>query len=130
MREKGKTLFNYIQITSCMVSNKDQQRMVEQVWIDHLMPTLNSYRAYRTKEDRQQQHKEFEETHVEHRKQYQYVYHEIHKQYRKVYQETRKNIQTCICGSNYNFGHLADRKRHYKSKKHISHVQLIWAKLK
>ena len=37
---------NYVQIASCMVANRDEQRIFEQHWIDTLRPTLNQKRAY------------------------------------------------------------------------------------
>ena len=46
MREKGANNFEYCMLGSCMVSNKDEQRMFEQTYIDRLKPTLNSMPAY------------------------------------------------------------------------------------
>jgi len=46
MREKGITNFQYVQLASCMVKNKDEQRAFEQRCIDKLSPKLNSIRAF------------------------------------------------------------------------------------
>ena len=45
MREKGYD-FKYCQLVVCLVSNGDEQRMLEQQWIDKLKPPLNMNRAY------------------------------------------------------------------------------------
>lgn len=44
--------FNYVMLESCIVNNTDEQRMREQEWIDKLQPSLNTYRAYTSIEDR------------------------------------------------------------------------------
>ena len=51
MREKGVNNFEYCMLGSCMVSNKDEQRMFEQSYMNRLKPTLNMYRAYTSEED-------------------------------------------------------------------------------
>ena len=54
MREKGVNNFEYCMLGSCMVSDKDQQRMFEQSYIDRLKPTLNMRSAYIHEDDRKQ----------------------------------------------------------------------------
>jgi hypothetical protein len=72
MREKGVSHFRYCLLGSCMVRNKDQQRLYEQTWIDRLQPTLNMCRAYRTEEQNKQQRKEYKQRpdHKQQRKEY------------------------------------------------------------
>ncbi len=55
MREKGYD-FQYIQLASCMVSNRDEQLAFEQQYIDQLKPTLNTQRAHGFDIDRYQQY--------------------------------------------------------------------------
>ncbi len=50
--------------------------------------------------------------------------------YDKSYWENKKNIRTCICGSEYNYGKTSNRNSHYRSQKHQKHVALIFAKLR
>ena len=42
--------FNYVMLESCMVNSTDEQRMMEQEWIDELKPSLNTNMAYRSKD--------------------------------------------------------------------------------
>ena len=58
MREKGDTNFQHCLLGTCMVRNKDEQRLYEQTWIDRLNPTLNSIRAYISEEHKKENHKE------------------------------------------------------------------------
>jgi hypothetical protein len=60
MREKGYD-FKYCLIASCMVSNKDEQRLFEQQWIDKLNPTLNDRRAHTTIEQVKQRQKAYKQ---------------------------------------------------------------------
>jgi hypothetical protein len=48
----------------------------------------------------------------------------------KQYKQTRKQIETCICGRQYNYGDTANRNRHYKSQTHIAHVNMIYDRLR
>jgi hypothetical protein len=59
MREKGINTFQYVLLGTCMVRNKDEQRMYEQQWIDQLNPSLNKNRAYITEEENKQKIKEY-----------------------------------------------------------------------
>jgi hypothetical protein len=43
--------------------------------------------------------------------------------------QDRKNMQTCICGTMYNYGNKRDRNRHYRSEKHSNFVRKIIEKL-
>ena len=61
MIEKGVNNFEYCMLGSCMVSNKDEQRMFEQSYIDRLKPILNMYRAYSTEDDYKQKKKEYKQ---------------------------------------------------------------------
>jgi hypothetical protein len=51
MREKGINAFKYVLVDSKMVTCSDEQRKFEQKYMAELKPTLNSYRAFRTRED-------------------------------------------------------------------------------
>ncbi len=50
MREKGINEFKYVQIAWANVSSKEEQRQIEQTYIDQLKPTLNMVRAFRSEE--------------------------------------------------------------------------------
>ena len=45
MRMKGRE-FKYVQLGSYLVSNRDEQLMFEQLWMDQMKPTLNMMRAH------------------------------------------------------------------------------------
>ena len=62
MREKGVNNFEYCMLGSCIVSDKDQQRMFEQTYIERLKPTLNTNRAYSTEDDYKQKQREYQRT--------------------------------------------------------------------
>ena len=59
MREKGTNNFEYCMLGSCLVSNKDEQHMFEQSYIDRLKPTLNMRSAYIHEDDRKQVAKDY-----------------------------------------------------------------------
>lgn len=63
-----------------------------------------------------------------------------HKQYNQANRESlaaqnkqnyqsKKDIQTCICSVEYNYGCTSTKNKHYRSKKHQKHLQLILQKL-
>lgn len=52
MREKGINTFQYVLLGWSLVSNFNEQRMLEQSYIARLNPTLNSSRAYTTEDER------------------------------------------------------------------------------
>jgi hypothetical protein len=47
IRTKGINDFKYVQLASCMVKNRDEQRQFEQSWIDELKPCLNTNKAFK-----------------------------------------------------------------------------------
>lgn len=75
MREKGVNDFQYVMLGSCMVSDKDGQRMYEQRYIADLRPLLNMNRAYTTDAENKQKLKECQQT-------------PEYKQYQKEYKQT------------------------------------------
>lgn len=106
IRSKGGD-FEYIQVASCMVSCKDEQRAFEQHWIDKLNPTLNSNRAYTTIEINKQYIKEYNQR--PERKQYQKEYH-------------RSKKRTCVCGVEYS-ANQSYAQIHYNSKGHQEFIE-------
>ena len=60
-------------------------------------------------------------------KQYQRDNKEKLNRYQRQYKQSKKDIRTCICGSQYDYGY--SRKKHYTTQKHQAHVALIYAKL-
>ena len=82
MREKGINEFQYVQLGSCMVSNKDEQMMFEQQYITSLKPTLNKIRSHSTPEER----KLFQRIHHEKNKE------SINARHRDYYTHNREHI--------------------------------------
>ena len=120
MREKGINEFKYVQIAWADVSSKEEQRQIEQTYMDQLKPTLNMVRAIRKEGTRQEYMKEYRQQHGRA---------EIDRERSRAYRKSHKNMKTCICGSNYNYGKSCNRTKHYQSKKHQEYVKLIWEKL-
>lgn len=48
----------------------------------------------------------------------------------KRYFQSKKDMRICICGNEYNYGHKQTRLDHYRSKKHQTHIQRIYEKLR
>jgi hypothetical protein len=136
IRSKGGD-FEYIQVASCMVSCKDEQRAFEQHWIDKLNPTLNSNRAYTTIEINKQYKKEYNQR--PERKQYQKEYLKEYsqrpeikqkqkeycqrpeiKQKQKEYRDSKK--RTCVCGCEY-IANQSYAQIHYNSKGHQEFIE-------
>ena len=42
----------------------------------------------------------------------------------KQYNQSKKDMQTCICGTEYNCGNTYTKNRHYRTTKHQAHVKL------
>lgn len=59
MREKGVNDFKYVLLGTGRVSNFEQQRMFEEMWIKKLKPPLNSYRAFATEEEHREKRQEY-----------------------------------------------------------------------
>jgi hypothetical protein len=137
MREKGINEFKYVQIAWANVSSKEEQRQIEQTYIDQLKPTLNMIRAFRSEEylkeytikKKQKYRKEHKEQLSEKSKEYYQEHKEHITDYNKHYRENAKNMRTCICGTEYNIGKKYNIEKHFQSKKHQEHVKLIWEKI-
>jgi len=129
MREKGMNSFKHVQVAWSNVSNIEEQRMVEQRYLDQLKPTLNMVRAIRKETTTKEYNKQYSQTHKEQKKLYNQNNKEHNSKRNKEYNERNKNMKTCICGGDYNFGFSSHRNTHYKSNKHQEHVKLIWEKL-
>jgi hypothetical protein len=114
--------FNYIQIASCMVSCKDEQRAFEQSWIDKLHPTLNNRRAHGVDIERMKQYKqrpeikkkikEYKQRPEIKKKKKEYTQRPETKQKKKEYKQRPETKQkekeyrdskkrTCVCGCEY-----------------------------
>ncbi len=112
IHEKGVD-FEYVQLASCFVSNSDERRMFEQQWIDKLKPTLNQKRAFTDmKEYRKVYSREYYHTTAKCKQQ---------ARAKSQYSNT-KDIRTCICGLQYNYGYSSSKHNHYNSKHHIEYV--------
>jgi len=89
--------FEYILVSSCMVSNKDQQRQFEQSVISEMKPNLNKIRAHTTVEQRREQKKEYRKENKgqikEQMKEYRDKNKEKLKEYRKENKEQIKEYQ-------------------------------------
>ena len=79
-RENNITKIKCILLEEKEIEDIDEIRMLEQEYITKLQPTLNSWSAYRTEEDKK-----------EHSKEYQKDYYENNKEYKKEYYENNKD---------------------------------------
>lgn len=84
-------------IHECDVADKDEQRKVEQEWIDKNECKLNDRNSYQTKEEKKEQQKQRYETNKD-----------------KINDQRKQKI-TCECGSIVTRG---DRVRHERTNKH------------
>jgi len=112
IHEKGND-FEYVQLASCLVSNSDERRMFEQQWIDKLKPTLNQKRAFT----------DMKEWKKNYSREYYHTTAKCKQQIRsKLQYSMTKDIRTCICGLEYNYGHSSSRYKHYNSEHHTEYV--------
>ena len=118
MREKGINNFKHVQIAWANVSGIDEQRQIEQSYIDKLKPTLNMKKSYISNEDRKTYYKTYHTDHAE-----------ISRDRSKEYRTFHKDVKTCICGSEINYGNNYHIIRHYASKKHQEYGKLLRIKL-
>jgi hypothetical protein len=131
MREKRYD-FKYIQISSCMVSCFDEQRMFEQQWMDTLKPTLNTIRAYISLKHTKQNKKEYKqrpETKQQQKEYYQKP--EIKQMTKEYYQKPEQKKKhkdyisdakrTCVCGGLY-YDIPCRKKIHLNTKLHQNYV--------
>ena len=137
MREKGINNFKHVQIAWANVSGIDEQRQIEQTFIDKLKPTLNTNKAFRSIKDRkaydikknQKYRKEHKEQCIEYSKKYHQENKEHKTNYNKTYRDRLKDVKTCICGSEINYGRNYAKDKHYASKKHQEYGKLLRIKL-
>ena len=84
----------------------------------------------KVKEIQKRCHEKHREKHLQIHKEY----HQRHKEEislrKKAYREAKRDIQTCICGSSYNYGIISRRARHYITTKHQDHVQLVYERIR
>jgi hypothetical protein len=78
---------------------------------------------------KKQYHQDNRDTILAQKKQYQQDNKEKYLAYQKQHYEKNKEIRTCVCGSNYNYGHTTDRYRHYRSNKHTEFVENFYNNL-
>jgi hypothetical protein len=119
MREKGENNFQYRLLGTCMVRSMDEQRMYEQTWMDRLNPTLNSQKAYISKEQARlngiASAKRWGNANIEKKKEY-------GKRYAKSYQSVLVECEYCdksVCRGAYQMHlrakrHKANYKRMFK----------------
>jgi hypothetical protein len=122
MRTKGVDDFKYVLIASCMVTCREEQLQFEQQWIDTLKPTLNSNRAYRTEEEEKKQRRKAMEKFIGNKEYLQKRRENYDSQKNKDYFDKIRDIRTCICGKQYNYGRKSSRTEHYNSKRHTEYA--------
>ena len=109
-----------------MFENKVDALIEEQKYINDNNTTLNTNKAFSTKEDRytyiKQYNNQYRETHKEEIKKYRETHKEELKDKKKndiELQAKRKEKTTCECGGCYTYAHKAC---HFKSKRHIDYL--------
>ncbi len=105
--------------------------------IQRLTDCVNRYIAGRTRPEYykentnkvKEQNKEYYHDHRERVLTQKKIYTSKHKEEKKRYDQTKKEKRICLCCTEYNYGNTNDRHKHYRSKKHQNHIQLIHQKL-
>ena len=114
--------FDMIQIEQYAAADKRSLHSRERFWIEQLQPSLNSEIPTRTAQEWRQDNREAI-------KQYYQANREAIAAKGKQYYRDKKDLQTCICGSDYNYGTSDHRKKHYRTQKHQAFVSALWALL-
>ena len=99
--------WDMIQIEQYNAADKRALHSRERYWIEQLQPSLNGAIPNRTRQE----------------------YREDNREAIKQYYQDKKDLQTCVCGQEYNYGHSGHRKKHYRSQKHKDFVSTLWALL-
>ena len=139
--------FEYILVSSCMVSNRDEQRLFEQSVINDMNPNLNQNRAYRTEDQKIEYQKEHYKENKEQIKEYQKEQYNKNKESIKEYQKENKEqikeyqkehyrenrklllekakikIKCSYCDTHTNKSHIA---RHNRNKTHKKKLYLFY----
>jgi hypothetical protein len=117
---------SYIELYVAYPCNNREELNRKEGEVMRSMNCINKCLAGRTKKeyriDNKEESKEYREIHREkilH-------YNDTHREEFKQYRVNEKNIQTCICGSIYNYGKSSHRKRHYRSQKHQLHLDNVY----
>jgi len=120
VRENGgydNFIFEVLEEYEC--NNENEKCMREQHWIDTLNPSMNSYRAYSTEEQKKEHDKVYYQQHKEERKQWYQENKEHKKEKTKKYQQKNNEIIECDCGSKYvKYNHSI----HIKTKRHNKYI--------
>ena len=106
---------SYIELYEAYPCNNREELTKREGEVIRSMDCVNKNIAGRTP-------KEYRETHREEQKHYNNTHREEYKQYQK----DKKNLQTCICGTIYNYGKSSNRKDHYRSQKHQLHLDNVY----
>jgi hypothetical protein len=90
---------------------------IEEDYKNQYKPTLNTFRAYITEEQKKEYEKEYYQNNIEHKLKY---HKERYEKNKDRILEKQKEKFTCDCGSTLR---KIDRTKHYKSKKHKSFIE-------
>ena len=96
---------------------------------DHVLERTHEYHAAH-REQILEKHQIYRDEHKEQYQQYCQLNKDKISAQRTNYYKSKKEMKTCICGKSYNYGMPRDRNRHYHSRKHQNHVQLIHERLR
>ena len=118
--------FDMIQIEQYAAADKRSLHSRERFWIEQLQPSLNSEIPTRTAQEWRQDNRE---AIAAQKKQYREDNKVSISAKGKQYYQAKKDIQTCVCGQEYNYGKSSTRKNHYRSQKHQAFVSALWALL-
>jgi hypothetical protein len=117
---------SYIELYVSYPCNNREELNKKEGEVMRSMDCVNKRIEGRTRIEYEKEHKkerkQYEKEHKKERKQYR----ETHKEEAKKYRENEKNLQTCICGTIYNYGKSSNRKDHYRSQKHQLHLDNVY----
>ena len=99
--------FDMVQIEQYNATDKHSLHARERYWIEELKPSLNCCIPSRTRNERYQDNRDTNLTQM------------------KKYNQQIKEMRTCVCGGEYNFGKSDARNKHFRSKKHNNYITAL-----
>ena len=112
--------FEILETFECETKRQKEQK--EQEYMDKLLPTLNTQKAYITEEFKKERDKKNSKLHYAENKEQELLNRKKYQERPEIKQkikDRRSQKINCECGISYTFGH---RSRHLKSKKHTNYL--------
>lgn len=118
----GWSNFDMVQIEQYNATDKNSLHARERYWLEQLKPSLNCNIPSRT---RKQWFVDNRDTRLAYTKQYNQQNKAARLEYRKQHYQKIKEMRTCVCDSEYDYGNISSRNQHFRSSKHTEYVKKI-----